>query len=1025
MKNDKRYQPLIALVITGALIGQSFLGLPVYADVENTTLPQQSTQVGKVQSQNQELVVGQTYNGFKLTQKTFSKDLNADVYDFAHEKNGGRLIYFANDDPNKYFNIAFKTPAVDDTGVNHILEHTVLEGSEKYPFKSPYTEMSKRSVSTFMNAFTGCDVTYYPVASENDQDFQNLMSFYLDATLAPVVVKNKMLMKQEGWRYEIDPQTGAISFNGVVFNELKGAMADKYDTILSKVPAVLYPDTKFKFNSGGDPESIVDLTHDQLAATYKKYYTPGNGCITLYGKMDIREKLKYINDNYYSKSDLQSAIEDKKEQTPFTEPKEMTMSYPADPSARVEKDSILTWNLAISKANAKDRLGLEILMQLITDGDDAPLFTKLVGQDIGRDVNGGVYQEYYQPLFSIMLEGANPNDMKDYDKIIKGTLRGLAAKGIPKERILAVMNSDELGLKTSLLSANKGERAVNLVDSGFVTYGDPTLNLNQAELLKEIKNSALNGNYFEDLLKKYILNNNHLAKITFTPERNVMSELEKRLSQKLDDRIKSMTPEALQALKDDVKAYDAYEEQPTDSEALKQLPSLKISDLDLTTKKVVVNEKKVSGIKVFEHPVSSLGLTQVNMYFDLRTLTQNELLYLDLFKEVIDGADTKKYNNETFANLEGTYTGGIYIDDLVVQDPVVKDKYSPYLTVSSTFLSENGEESTELLQQLMTQAQFNNKERVKSVLKNIVEARKTQKTNEGADVSQSRLMASLSQAGALQDLRMNEGYKTMVAADKNYNKSYPEIIKNLNSIYSKVFNKNNLTCSIVTDQSHLAAYEKQATPLWSSLKSNPIKLNTWHFAVKKQKTAMIIPSEMQFIQVGFNVKDNQQKVTGQDYVFAQMLNDGYMYENIRLKGGAYGGDFSASSSGYFIFSTYRDPNLKESVKIIERAAEFLKNYQPSQEDVDHAIVSVAGRDNKSEDLFTTAAVEDAKRLIHYDPKREEQIKREMLSTKVEDLKAFADKVLAGMKNSSLVVAGSESKIKENKALFDTIGYSAQ
>jgi len=1022
LRSQNKKTRITALILSGLLLGQS----GITASAANY-VQQERSQFGQF-SQGQlfraaastELVVGQTYQGFTLKSKSISKDLDSQVYEFIHEKSGCKLIYFQNEDKNKWFNIAFRTPTVDDTGVNHIIEHTVLEASEKYNFKSPFTEMGKRSVSTYMNAFTGSDVTSYPVASENAQDFQNLMSVYLDAVFAPLVVKNDKLLQQEGWRYEIDEATGKIGLNGVVFNEMKGALSEKNDSIFTALQKLLYPDTKYRFNSGGDPEAVIDLTQEQLVSTYKRHYNPSNACIMLYGKMDPQEKLKYIQDNYLSKYEKAAEIKDDKVQPGYKETKTVTLSYPADASATAKNDSVLTWNLVLNGTTVMDRLGLQILASVLGAGENSPLYKKTVEQGIGQNVQVSLDTSYYQPAFTIMLDGADEKDRQKFEDAIISTLKEQQEKGIDKDRIQAVMNSFELSFKGALLSANKGEMAIGIVNGGFITYGDPLLNMNQSDELAKIKEESQKNAYLEGLISKYLMGNKNLTVATFTPDANYMADMEERIDQKLEERLKKMSEAELAALKQKSEAYVKWQAEPMDLRALESLPSLKISDLDLTPRKRTLTEKKLDGITLYEHQESTLGLTRLELDFNLKTLTQKELTYIELFGKVLGNADTKNHGNDDLWNQINMNTGGFgYGPAYLAKSADPKHVYT-YYTLEPVFASEKSETAMALMKELMLNAKLSDKKLVKTKLQDLVDELKQYKLNNAAETADSRLRASLTKTGAMQDYLLNDGMKVLLKAEKNFDKEYPEIEKTLLSIYRKVFNGNGLVCSITSDQAGVAAGEIYLEALSKALSKERLAEKTWKINPYSQKTGLLIPAEVQYVNIGFNQRNLGEKVKGSDFVFAQMLNDGYVYENIRVMGGAYGGYFSVSLDGQVVFSTYRDPNLKESVDVMKNMTKYLKTFKSSQEEIDRAIISIAGRMELGADLFAEIVNQDHKRLTGSDETLREQLKKEILATTSADLPGFLAKLEKGMKNSSMVVAGSSKQIKKNKKLFTEI-----
>lgn len=979
-----------------------------------------SNQVATVEQGSKALVVGQVYEGFKLEKQNFSKDLNAEMYLFVHEKNGGQLVYIDSPDKNKWFSVIFRTPTVDNTGVNHILEHTVLEGSEKYGGNSPFVEMSKRSVNTYMNALTYTDSTCYPIASENDKDFDNLMKVYLDAVFAPLVVKENKFLQQEGWRYELDTNTGEMMFNGVVFNEMKGAMADRYSVVFQKLQETIYPDTKYKYNSGGNPLDIVDLTNEQLADIYAQYYTASNSCIMLYGNMNVVEKLKYINDEYYNKMEKKPAIIDKKEQTPFASPKSFVFNYPSDTESNPETDSILLWSAALSGTNEKDRLGLAILSSILSYGDSAALYKNITENNLGKTVYAGLEDAYYQPAFTVMVEGASNQSMVECDKVVQATFKEMVDNGISKDRIAGMLSQYELSFKSELLTANKGESAMNFLKNGFVTYADPLLNFNSSELLAQIKKEAANGRYFEKLIEKYLINNPHQINITFEPDADYMTQMDKLIDEKLKARVEKFSGKELQDIQSDIKDYSQWQAKKSELESLEELPYLTIEDLDLTAKENKVVDTKIGETRLLKHSVNALGLTELSLYFDLQTLTQKELEYLQLFKSMVESSDTDQYTQEQLDNEINQYTMGISMYEKCYKDLKDSNKYYPYFVVKVNYANENASKVSTLIEEKLLKVKLDDKELMKTKLSEIVDNIKREKSNNTNDIVTSKIYASLTAEGVFGDIKYNQGFQTLSDADKDFEKAYQELQKNLNSIYTKIFNAKNMTVSIATDENSFEINEQAVETLLKVLNNKELKLQNWELKPKKQKIALITSEEVQYLQMGFNLDAIGETLTGQDLVFANIISEGYMYENIRLKSGAYGGIVSISSEGSIRFITYRDPNLKESVDAIENVIQYLKNYKPSVEEINDAIIAVAGKMEQGVDLFEETSLEDGDKLAGLDETFKQRLKNEILNTKPEDLQKFTSKMEKGLKEASLVVAGSEKQIQANTSLFETV-----
>lgn len=1020
MYNSFSKKQLAALIMTGVLTTQIGLGVVSYANIDtlDMRLISASTTATEITSVDG-LIEGNVYSGFKVIKKSYSKDLGAPVYELIHEKTGGKLVYIANDDTNKWFEIVFKTPAVDSTGVNHIIEHTVLEGSDKYDVKSPYTEMSKRSVNTFMNAFTGLDMTTYPIASENDQDFKNLMSVYMDAVFAPKVTQNPMLLQQEGWRYEVDAKNGKVSYNGVIFNEMKATVSDCYNNIAVALGKVVYPDTKYRYNSGGDPEYIVDLSHKQLVDIYKNYYNPSNACITLYGKMDIFERLAFIDEAYYSKYTKAPNVIDDKIQERFSEAKTYAYTYPARKSSTPEKDSILTWSLSLDQTTEKDRLGLSILAMLLSDPRYSAIYQD-VANDADESFTASLVTEYYQPMFSLMYEGAGDDEMDKFDSIIRKRLEEMVKKGVNKERLMAVINKYEMAFKANLTSANRGKMAIDATSVGYVLYDNPTMALNQSELLEGIKSKDVSEKYFESLIKKYLLNNPHLVKATFVPDADYMKKYQVKLDQKLNQRTCNISKKEDKAIKETAKAYETWQAKPIDPQAIAKLPRLKISDIDtVIDEHPVFKEDKLGGIFI-KHQAETQGLSQINLYYDMSVLSEEELKYMELFTTVLETANTKNYKYSTMQSYLEKSSNGVDMSYSYLDDRNNANKSYGYFTVSSTYMKGHEELTYKILTEILRRANVKNKDLIKYRLSELVESTSNEKSYYAPQWASLKLQSSLSAAGKLNEMKYSSAYEALKTADEHFESSYADIEKHLDSIYNKLFNRNNMILSITSDEDGLKKAQYYCDTLMSGMSAEKVEPYNWAMMPMAQKTAIAFPTESQYVEFGFNFNQIGEKVSGEDLVFAQILNEGYMYERIRLKGGAYGGNMSISLNGNVHFSTNRDPNFKSSIEAIKGLNVYLKTLKLTQADVDNAIIAVAGNIGRNRGVFEESLLEDTKYMGKYDETEREKLIEEILSTKVEDLNKFAAKMEKGLKVSSFVIAGSEEKINENKNMFESI-----
>lgn len=974
----------------------------------------------------EKLAIGQSMEGFTLTEKIYSEDYKADVYLFAHQKNGGQVVYMATEDQNKWFNISFRTPAVDNTGVNHILEHTVLEGSQKYRVKSPFTEISKRSVSTFMNAFTGSDVTSYPFASENQKDYDNLMRVYLDAVFAPLVIDNANLLSQEGWRFEEDPTTGELVFNGVVFNEMQGALSDKYDSIFTEMPTLLYPDTKYGFNAAGNPMEILDLTHQHLIDTYKKHYTPSNACVIFYGALDIKDKLKYLNENYYDQAKPMAEIEDNAIQKPFDRPRLTRGTYPSNADATPGNDSILAWNMAITVSDQESIMGLQMFTELLAKGQEAPLYQATVDVGYGDVLDSYLDTAYTQPMLQILLEGTASGEMDAFDRAIRLSMEKVAAEGFDQAKVSALLNQYELSFKMALTGADKGQNALSLVENGYITNQSPLMALNQLKNLQSIRKQIETGGYFENLAKQYLIGNNHVSQIVYTPDPQKNATQKSDLAQKRQSMLTAMTKEQLAAVKRKIADYQAFQAEPLDQKALANLPTLTRDDLDLTYPESDFKDKEVEGVRVIEHTVAAGGLTQIAFYFDLSQLDQKAHEYLPLFTALMSEVDTAMTNNEDLMDQLHTVSDGIAFETIYRQDLNDPLKVYPILRVSSHCLNQHSEFVLQKMTELLTQPVLDQKDTVETALLGLMDELRYDLSGEGDAIASSRLQASLSAAGVMADLRYTAGFKTLSEDETAFESHYPMILDNLTAISKMVLNQERLTVSLGADAAGLKLARQALKPLLGSLPgASPAvegKAGGWRPVPKVQNVGIVIQSELNSVQLGFNIQSYGKILEGQDFVFAQLLSDGYMYDQIRLKGGAYGGYTYITQTGDVVFTTHRDPNLASSVAAIRGIADYVRSIDWSDQEIENAVVSVAGRMFQGDDVFRLV---DNDVMYMITPESDGGPSFDVLldgifSTSDDEKGRFINKIAKGLDESALVVAGSQANLSKDKQLFERI-----
>lgn len=598
---------------------------------------------------------------YELIKEENLTDIHAKGYLLRHKKSGAKISLISNDDENKVFYIGFRTPVEDSTGVPHIIEHTVLCGSDKFPVKDPFVELVKGSLNTFLNAMTYPDKTVYPVASCNDKDFANLMDVYLDAVFHPNIYKKEEIFKQEGWHYELEDKDAPVTINGVVYNEMKGAFSSPEGVLDRVVLNSLFPDTTYSNESGGDPEVIPELTYEQYLDFHREFYHPCNSYIYLYGNMDMDEKLEFLDKEYlshYDKIEVDSAIQ---LQAPFEKPVTISKPYSIASSESLEDNAYLSYNVAIgTNLESELTLAFDVLDYALLSAPGAPLKQALIDAGIGKDIMGGFDNSTLQPIFSVVAKNANKEDEEKFVGIIEDTLKKIVKDGLNRKSLLAGINSEEFKFR----EADYGNFPKGLIyglscmDSWLYDDDEPFLYLKILDVFAALKEKIETG-YFEELIQKYLLDNSHKSYVSIEPEKGLNARLEKELEEKLAAYKKDLSEEEIDKLVEDTKHLKQYQEEPSPKEDLMKIPMLKRQDMKREAQPLVYEKVSCNGIETIHTNIYSNGIHYLNLMFDISDITEEELPYLGVLKAVLGYMDTEHYNYADLANEINLMTGGI------------------------------------------------------------------------------------------------------------------------------------------------------------------------------------------------------------------------------------------------------------------------------------------------------------------------------------------------------------------------------
>lgn len=961
------------------------------------------------------LTKDQIYSGFKVLDTKNIKEINSNVYIMKHVQTGAQLIYLQNDDPNKAFTISFATPTVDCTGVNHIIEHTTLCGSKKYQIKDPFKAIGKQSLKTFLNAETSIDMTKYPIASRNDKDFRNLMNIYLDAVFYPNFYNEPKIFKQEGWRYELDSKDGELKYNGIVYNEMKGALSETSKALYVAKKQTLFPDTAYGYESGGIPEVIPSLTYEKYVKTHKKYYHPSNSYIYLYGNLDILDTLKFINDDYLSKFNEKKIDVKVPYQKPFDKRVERTYEYSVPNGTNLNNKTYLDLAYVV---NDIDYVSLYVLLDALL-ADSSPLKKALSDAKIAGKIDAGIAVQP-QTIIDIKLSNSNEESKDKFLKIVDETLQKMAKEGIDKNLLKSAIDSNSLSFKNSNVAADRGVEYRSDIMKGYLYYNDPTKYLQKESVLEDLRKKMDKG-YFDELLKTCLLNNNHSALIILKPKCGLDDEKSAKLKDELAKYKASLSDEQLEKLISDTKAFKAWQAEPNTKEAISTIPTLTLNDIENKAEKYPLEEKTVNDTKVLNHPIFTNNLAYVNMYFDSTTIPQNKLPYLFLLTDLLGAVDTSKYSYDKLTSIIGETTSTFSITSDNYTKCGDDSMYYPKVNVKLATSIDKLPTSMSLASEVITNSKFDNKARTKELITQIKSSLQGKLTSSRdlLDFIDIRTRSYISPSNAYLDQKYINYYNFLCDVEQNFDSRWNDLSSELNNTSKILFNKDSLLVSFTGDKDNYSKFEQNLKNLLGALKSDKLPRYSYNFNTELKNEGLIVPGSVQYVAKSVNYKNSNFKFNGNMYVMKNIVNQ-YLYDEIRVKKGAYGAYNSISPNGSYSFYSYRDPSLKETLDTYDKTEDFLRNFKASDKDMVNYIIGSMS----SVDPLTAPKEKGERSDMEYisgiTQEYKQKIRDQLLNTKVEDINKYADLIKALKEKNNITVAGSQEKINANKDLFKNV-----
>ena len=951
------------------------------------------------------------------------EDVQSDGFILRHKKSGARIAILSNNDDNKVFYIGFRTPPEDETGVPHIIEHTTLCGSKKFPVKDPFIELAKGSLNTFLNAMTYPDKTVYPVASCNDQDFKNLMDVYLDAVFNPNITKYEEIFKQEGWHYELTSKDDELKINGVVYNEMKGAYSSPDEVLSSQIYRSLFPDNTYSKDSGGNPEYIPKLTYEAYLDFYHKYYHPSNSYIYLYGDMDVVERLEWLDKEYLSLYDYKKVNSEINKQPAFDKIKNVEAQYSITMDDTQENKTYLSYNRVVG--DTLDEMlyqAFDVLDYALVSSPGAPVKQALIDAGIGDDVYGSYDAGILQPVFSFVAKNANASQADEFESIIENTLKEVVKTGINKEALLAGINSSEFKFREADFGQfPKGLLfGLNCLDSWLFDDMKPFIHLECLGTFAKLR-KAVDTDYFEKLIQEYLLDNTHGSSVTVKPKRGLGNEREEALAKELSDYKASLSDEEIKKLIEDTEHLKKYQEEPSSDEDLRKLPMLTRADMKKNAMPFSNIEDELLDVKVVRHDIESNGIDYISFLFDAGDFAQSELGYLGFFTNALGLVSTEKYSYTDLANATNIYTGGISTG--TASHPDIKDRnnFVFKFEVKLKVLEKNLDKALELMEQMLLSSDFTDTKRLGELVAQIKARLQANLSSSGHLVAAMRSMSSFSRYALYQDeLKGVAFYRSICRIEKELLESPKSVSDKLAAIAKKLFARNRMLISFTGNNEAYGNAKPSLEKIIAGFNKMSAVGNQAEVHFNTAKEAFIDASQIQYVAKTGDFICEGYEYTGALRLLRIILSYDYLWINVRVKGGAYGcmNTFLRSGESYFV--SYRDPNLSDTLDVYDRIPEYIKSFSPDERDMTKYIIGTFS----ALDTPMNPEAKGSRSLSAYlEGITYEQIQKErneILNAQPEDIRRLADLVEAVLKKDSICVIGNENMIKESAGLFENV-----
>ncbi len=960
------------------------------------------------------------YKNYEVVKEAYIKALNGTGTLLKHSKTGARVFVIKNDDNNKVFNVVFRTPPKDDTGLPHILEHSVLCGSRKFPLKDPFVELAKGSMNTFLNAMTYPDKTMYPVASCNDKDFDNLMDVYLDAVFYPNIYKEPRILMQEGWHYELDSMDGDIIYNGVVYNEMKGASSSPEQVLFRQIQAVMFPEHPYGYDSGGDPYAIPSLTLDDFKAFHSDYYHPSNSFIYLYGDMDMEKKLAWLDEAYlgaFDKRDIDSTLVT---MPAFGERQYEKKKYAVSSDTSLDKKTYLSYNVAFDQPDSHcAALGLEILEYLLLEAPGAPLKEALQDLGIAEDIFGSYDSGLNQPIFSIVAKNANPEDEAIFVETIEKTLAKVAEEGIDRRKIEAAINNFEFKTR----EADFGQYPKGIIYSikaldTWLYDRDPFTVFEYDEAFDEIRKGVENG-CFQGLIKAYLLDNSHCAVLQLVPDCQLLEAKEEEIKVKLAEYKASLSEEDKEALIATTKDLKLFQETPDSPEDVATIPMLSKEDISSKAKRVMYDVVEEDGVKYLSHLTFTNHIVYSKLLFDFSHVAFEELSKLSLMAKLLTKIDTERYSYSSLSDEINIHTGGISVRTNIYGVNNKPDECQARVEVKFKSFGNKVTEAVNLIEEIVSGSKFGDVKRIYDLISEMRSRQSMSLIGSGHQAAMNRAMSYHNLPAKYRDVMEGISFYRFIEGIDSQEK-VAMLVDDLKDLAKRVFTRSELIVMINSDESMVETTKKTIKNFTMKLDGAVVEDSEESITFEVKNEGFKSSSKVQFNALTGDYVAEGYTYNGAMRVLQTIMSLDYMWTEVRVKGGAYGGFGGFRRSGVFYLGSYRDPNLIKTYEIYKQLPDYIRNIKLDDREMTKYIIGTISQ----LDTPMTPSMKGEKALNMYMSKitnNDYQNERdEILECTSKDLNALAVLVEKLIAQDNICVIGNEGVVEKEKAILGEV-----